>query len=138
MNTKAEKILFCIYYIPSISFLGTSSTFDIFSVLMSGALLSIILTLITLLIYDKLSGDDSASTDSNLEKKITFLQKKTQERKFRNRKANGGRSPWILVWIFGMPAGWLIMVLFSANPIVAIILGIIIVYLIGNIIINKS
>lgn len=138
MVTKAEKILICVYYIPSVIFLMAGfSTSDPLAVLISGALLSILFTFLTLLIYEKLSGD-IVSTDSKLEKKITFLQKKIQKRKFRNRKANDGRSPWVLVWVFSMPAGWLIMVLFSADPIVAIIFGVIIVYVIGKIIINKS
>ena len=140
LQTKAEKILFCICLIPAFFtlrwlFHGSDVNLGI-EVFVYWGFLSLLATWIILAIYEWLTGD-TISKDSNLENRISLIQKKLPKRKIYNRSANDSRSPWIVMIMFGPAAGGLLLAFFS-NPLHALLLGCGLAYIIGLIIVNKG
>lgn len=138
LQTKAEKILFCLCLIPTffvVRWLFHDSDGGL-GIFLFWGFLNLQATWIILWTYEWLTGD-KYSKDSNLENRISLIQKKIPKRKIYNRSANGGRSPWVVVMIFGPAAGGLLLAFFS-NPLHALLLGCGLAYIIGLIIVNKG
>ena len=140
LQTKAENTLYCLFLIPTFFIMrwlfDTSNTG--FGSLFVLAFINLFPTWITLMIYEKISGDNPASVDSDLERKITSIQEKLPKREIHNRSANSGRSPWIMVFVFGIPAGGVLTLFFPDNPFIALIIGCGLMYVIGYVIVNKN
>lgn len=140
LQTKAENILYCLFLIPTFFvvrwlFGGSNAGLEI---LFLWAFINLFPTWVTLMIYEKLTGDNAASIESDLEIKITSIQEKLPKREIRNRSANGGRTPWIIVFVFGVPAGGVLTLFFPDNPFIAVIIGCGLMYVIGYVIVNKN
>ena len=143
-QTKAEKILYCLFFIPTLVFLiwlsGGGGGVDAALVwLIVCAFVNLLPTAMALGIYEMLTGDNASSVESNLEAKITSIQEALPKRAIRNRSANGGRSPWVAVLVFGAPAGGVVLILFLPdNPLIAGLIGCGLVYAIASAIINQN
>lgn len=109
-----------------------------YEILVLWAIVNLIFTWILLGIYDKLTGDNSLSVDSDIEKKITSLQDKIPKREICNRSSNGGRSPWVLVWVLGPAAGGILMIFLPESPVLAAIIGFTLVFAIGHVVTNTG
>jgi len=109
-----------------------------YGILLIWALVNLICTWALLAIYETFTGDNALSVDSDIEQKITGLQSKIPKREIRNRSANGGRSPWILVWVLGPPAGGILMAFLPESPFIGVIAGFTLAYVIGHVVTDSG
>ena len=143
MREKSFKTLYCLFFIPTYVALswgvGGGGENTGLALLVIGAYVNVFVTGMALAIYEVITGDNTTSVESNLGSKITSIQEALPKRAIRNRSANGGRSPWIAVLVFGAPAGGVVLILFLPdNPLIAGLIGCGLTYAIASAIINQN
>ena len=142
MREKSFKTLYCLFFIPTYVALswgvGGGGENAALALLVICAFVNWLVTGMALAIYEMLTGDNTTSVESNLGSKITSIQETLPKRAIRNRSANGGRSPWIAVLVFGAPAGGVVLIFLPDNPLIAGLIGCGLTYAIASAIINQN